>query len=105
MDKHVRAKVAKELVKIAKDLVSNEKIARELVGGLRSVAEAKRLQVKLIRQFENEFKRRPSENMGDKYMEKFEDFIGDVWDYDYSDRQKMQALRKELFDIVTGVPE
>ena len=87
---------------IAQELV---RLARELTAGLRTLAEAKRLQKKLIRQFQSEFRRGPSENMGDKYMEKFEDFIGDVWDYGYSDRLKMQALRKELFDVVTGVPE
>ena len=72
---------------------------------LRTVAEAERLQKKLIRDYEAEYRRRPSENMGNKYMEKFEEFIGDVWDYGYFERQKVQALRKELFDAVTLPPK
>jgi len=71
----------------------------------RTIVEAERFQKKLIRDYENEYRRRPSENMGDKYMERFESFIGDVWDYDYPERQKMQALRKELFDVVTLPPK
>jgi len=90
--------------------MSNARIARELLGLARELAagnivsEAQKLQRKLVKQFESEFRRRPSENMGDKYLDKFDEFIGGLYSYGYSDRLKIQKLRKELFDIVTGVP-
>jgi hypothetical protein len=39
--------------------------------------------------------------MGDKYLQIFDDFVGDKYSYSYDDRLKIVALKHELFDTVT----
>ena len=56
----------------------------------------------LVRQFEKERSKTCYENMGNKYLQKFDDFIGDVWDHGYFIRQEIFTLRSSLLNIVTS---
>jgi len=42
------------------------------------------------------------ENMGNKYMREFDQFIVDIYGYEYSTRMKIISLQNQLFEIVTS---
>lgn len=41
------------------------------------------------------------ENMGNKYIDEFDDFIGDIYMYSYKRRLQIVALKKDLFNYVS----
>jgi len=56
----------------------------------------------LVSEFKKERSKKCFENVGDKYINKFNDFIGDYYEYEYFTREAIEKFRKELFDLVTS---
>lgn len=46
-----------------------------------------------------------SKNMGDKYINAFDDYIGDIYNYDYHTRQGIVVLKNRLFDQISTNPK
>ena len=42
------------------------------------------------------------ENMGDKYMDKFNEFVGFIYYYSYFDRLTIDEIESDLFDTVVS---
>ena len=69
---------------------------------IKTIAEIRRKKKQLEHQYKQEvIKHGYHENMGDKYLNRFENYIGDFYSYPYFDRHKIQQMQDELFNVVT----
>jgi hypothetical protein len=80
--------IARELVRLARELAAYE---------LRPIEDVEDYYERMLAEYKREVARgRVHENMGDKYVDKFNDFVGDVWEYPYADRMRITKLGNEL---------
>ena len=57
----------------------------------------------LVKQYRQEVKKYGyDENISTRYMDKFNNFIGDIFNYEYFTRQNIILLQKNLFNCVTN---